>query len=579
MSTTDQKWTVALLKVLDDMDAPDYAFGDILSWGRSANVGNYSYYPVGGLSRSKNIDMLFASVPNAGQLLPSEFPVVWPNGMTSNVIAFDFVPQVLRLLQNPKIMLPDNLVIDLDHPLLPFQSPGNVLGEALSGSVYCDAYARYITDPTKQLFVPIIQWIDRTSVTGNDRFSLKPYMFTPAIFTENFRRSIKAWGYHGYLPKPKNLSVQNQTLLRQGDNICIYHAQRRVVFLSTFETANAQLRNITLPIGPNRSVCVDVVTCILFVIQDMQEGDTLCGRYGPHTPLIQRHCRACNVSYDNLDNQNVKCMYLDADMLNTISASDDPNERKRWSQHCHDSVYQYVPMADPIRGICGSTPVETMHCFCKGMIEIVTFLVLENVPASKKAALDGLAIHFHKTHHISQSLSSYRLQQRDYQLDKDICIRTPWPCVLVCYPVGWNIIDTALQVRTNTTLAAVLQLFEAMLCFDAWLNKPTYWHLADTADAAKAWLMVSSLRTMMRWCKTRIPTTKSARWNFPKFHELLHIIDDMIRFGASTNVCAQQPESLLALRRLLAKTSLPFQLCCGWPMPTPLNIVCTLLVE
>jgi hypothetical protein len=82
-----------------------------------------------------------------------------------------------------------------------------------------------------------------------------------------------------------------------------------------------------------------------------------------------------------------------------------------------------------------------------------------------------------------------------------------------------------------------------MLCFDAWLNKPTYWHLADT-DAAKASLMVS-LRTMMRWCKTRIPTTKSARWNFPKFHELLHIIDDMIRFGASTNFCAQRPESLL----------------------------------
>jgi hypothetical protein len=32
------------------------------------------------------------------------------------------------------------------------------------------------------------------------------------------------------------------------------------------------------------------------------------------------------------------------------------------------------------------------------MIEMVTFLVLDNVPVSKKAALDRLAIKFHKTH-------------------------------------------------------------------------------------------------------------------------------------------------------------------------------------
>jgi hypothetical protein len=35
------------------------------------------------------------------------------------------------------------------------------LGNALPGSVYRDAYCGMITDPTK-LFVPIIQWIDRT---------------------------------------------------------------------------------------------------------------------------------------------------------------------------------------------------------------------------------------------------------------------------------------------------------------------------------------------------------------------------------------------------------------------------------
>ena len=67
---------------------------------------------------------------------------------------------------------------------------------------------------------------------------------------------------------------------------------------------------MTLPIGPNGHMSVDVITCILFIIQDMQEGDMLCGRYGPHTPQVQRHSRACTVNFDNLDNLKGRCAYL-----------------------------------------------------------------------------------------------------------------------------------------------------------------------------------------------------------------------------------------------------------------------------
>ncbi len=156
------------------------------------------------------------------------------DGSSSEVIVFDFFPQLLRLLQNPSVMTPENLAIDFNDPLLRYESPGNVLGEAMSGSVYHTAYERFITNPARQLFVPIIQWIDRTSVTGNDRFSLKPYMFTPAIFTESFRRTFKAWGYHGSLPKCKNSSAQNQ-VKKLGVNICKYHAELRFV-LETFRS-------------------------------------------------------------------------------------------------------------------------------------------------------------------------------------------------------------------------------------------------------------------------------------------------------------------------------------------------------
>ncbi|KAI2493626.1 hypothetical protein MHU86_20914 [Fragilaria crotonensis] len=46
--TDNQKWTVALLKLLDDMNAPDYAFASVLRWARGANAARYSFYPDGG---------------------------------------------------------------------------------------------------------------------------------------------------------------------------------------------------------------------------------------------------------------------------------------------------------------------------------------------------------------------------------------------------------------------------------------------------------------------------------------------------------------------------------------------------
>jgi hypothetical protein len=157
----------------------------------------------GGRDCARNVTVLVKSIANATQLLPSILSVSSPHGPPCDVVVFDFVPQLLHLLQNPSLMIPENVVLDVRDPLKPYKSCNGLLGKALSGSVHQKANSRLITNPSRQLLVPIIQWIDCTSVTGNDRFSLKPYMFTPAIFTESFWSTIQAWGYHGYLPKSK----------------------------------------------------------------------------------------------------------------------------------------------------------------------------------------------------------------------------------------------------------------------------------------------------------------------------------------------------------------------------------------
>ena len=211
----------------------------------------------------------------------------------------------------------------------------------MSGSVYCNAYTRFITNPTREFFVLIIQWVDQTHNTGNSWFSLKPYMFTPAIFTETFRHRIQAWGYHGFLPKSKQLLAQNK-MNKLGNNMRNCHAELYAV-LQPFTTAGPRLRNVLLPIGPNGSpMRVDIVTCcILFIIQDMQEGDSLCGRYDTHGVGIQRHCRGCNVNHEDLDNLNVMCSCLLATNMAAIASNNDLSIRQQWSQHYLNNAFDH----------------------------------------------------------------------------------------------------------------------------------------------------------------------------------------------------------------------------------------------
>jgi hypothetical protein len=105
---------VGLLKILDDMNAPDYAFEAIIKWSRDAHEAKYSFYPQGGLTRARNVNVLFLSMDNATKLLPAvRNMIVVPHGLPCHVIVYDFVPQLLSLLQNPDIMIQANLLIDV----------------------------------------------------------------------------------------------------------------------------------------------------------------------------------------------------------------------------------------------------------------------------------------------------------------------------------------------------------------------------------------------------------------------------------------------------------------------------------
>ena len=309
--TGEQAALIDLMKLVQDMNAPDYAFRKILEWAQRSVASGFDFNPEHGLNKKVNMKWMVAMTSNADKRLPTVEPVSLADGEVAEVVCFDFKAAALSVLQNRSIMKKENLVIDWNDPTAKYIVPDGLLREPLSGSVYQDNFHKFITDKARpQLVCPIISWFDRTHVTESGRFTLQPYMMTFAIFTEKFRRTLEAWFVLGFMPASKASSAEKKTY-KQGQSLRDYHKQLDKLF-ETYRDCPRVLENIQIPIGPNGSTVVDLIMPMLYIIQDMEEGDKLCGRFGTHQKQVKRHNRACNVNFNSLSNPWVRCKFVTA---------------------------------------------------------------------------------------------------------------------------------------------------------------------------------------------------------------------------------------------------------------------------
>ena len=95
----------SLMYLLDEMECPDYGFKVIMDWARTCFEAGFDFNPKC-KTRSGNLKWMYDALHNAEQMLPHleniKLPDPFPNVKTTNVICYDFVPQLLSILQNKK---------------------------------------------------------------------------------------------------------------------------------------------------------------------------------------------------------------------------------------------------------------------------------------------------------------------------------------------------------------------------------------------------------------------------------------------------------------------------------------------
>ena len=214
--------------LLDSLACPDYAFEEILNWARNSYLSGFDFNPKC-KKRSGNLKWMYESIHNSFQMLPSlktiDLPDPLPHASTMDVIYYDFVPQILSLLQDKELMSATNLVLDPTNPLAMFLPDDGRLGEALSGSVYKTLYHELVKDPSKQLLCPLICYTDATQIDTLSRFSIEPFLFTIAILSQSSRCKASAWRPFGYVQHIRSNLRSDNRILSGAAKARNYHAQ------------------------------------------------------------------------------------------------------------------------------------------------------------------------------------------------------------------------------------------------------------------------------------------------------------------------------------------------------------------
>ena len=407
-------------------------------------------------------------VVNNDAFYPKSVNVALNEQLSIDVVYFDFVSQLLCLLQNKRLMTKENLLLDINNPSEMYKSPNNILAEALSGSAYKEIYIKAHSNHIGNLpllVIPICLWGDATHIDTAGRFKLEPWSFSPLIFKEEVRRNNKFWGILGYVKHLKNTSAQKK-MYKLGDTMRMYHKQLSTI-LSSLKTSGQYLKYIPIPFKGNNNLQYFDITCpVLYIISDTEGADKICGRYGSHRIEVSRHCRMCNVDGENLDNEKCNFTYLKFSDMHQIALHGDKDERKKYSQHKVANAFHDVTFGVQDYGLLHSTPPDILHVVRKGIVEWSVKAVIDNLTDTTKAKLDALTKTFHNQHHQKHRKSFPKTNFPSGFTNLSNIRASEWVGILYLLVIlsqsedGWFTIQKALQKGGNGNVSDVLYIFE-----------------------------------------------------------------------------------------------------------------------
>ena len=133
--SNDSRVEIMLLKLLNNIGAPHYAFKDLMEWAHDAYISGYKFSPKCS-SYQQQINKVEKWL-NLSKCRPFQKQVnLPPDDLQLQVTCFPFIPMLESLFNDPEINHECNLVINTKDPFSQYKSKNGSLGEVNSGNWY-----------------------------------------------------------------------------------------------------------------------------------------------------------------------------------------------------------------------------------------------------------------------------------------------------------------------------------------------------------------------------------------------------------------------------------------------------------
>ena len=281
--------------------------------------------------------------------LVKKMPIVLPSsGAKVDIIYHDARDQVVSLLMDPRFGDDDFLHFD-DNPLAPPPEKLDYIEDINTGLAYTKTYKKLITNPNKQMLVPIILYIDG-AVTGQfDKLSVEALKMTLGILNKRARDREYSWRTLGYVPNFTGSDSRGKKIMKESGHAAAVllpteedegnieqsdedsdaaskafqynesenydlHDEKEQDYhkiLATILTSYRKLEKegIVWDYKYRGKLYrgIELVFFVACVKCDTDEADKLCGKYRFRGRNVSQLCRYCTISTNQADWHNKPC--------------------------------------------------------------------------------------------------------------------------------------------------------------------------------------------------------------------------------------------------------------------------------
>ena len=536
--TVNQYCETKLLKILNDKQVPHGLYKDVLEWSRDAKRMKYEYEPTR-LKRSTAIRYLIKWQEKQNRC-PLQNMITLPGEpqLPMMVTYYDFWSELMSLLDSPVFKSIDNLDMNRNDPFSKYESPSGRINCFNAGKWYSDSYSKMCPN-TKDFLLPIIFSFDE-SVLSNQKASIAPLKFTTSLLNQRERNKESNWRKLCFIP---DLSAFQGYAAHKAQNgqvkaMCL-HSMFRAGMESyvALEKDSSLTKDFSMTIaGMTKSVNVKLCCCL--ILGDIQGGDKICCRSASYKSSIQRICRKCNIPGDECHNLNYTCKRISMRKIKWLVKREDRERLKKYNQYCVKSIWYELNYGGCKFGVfSAANPTERLHALDNGLImyclhELYSKLLtsddlieldkvvmgLTNLPRQKLMSANSNSCFPRLLW--KNSITGLKEITADYKVGMMLTVT-----VVYLTKGGKSMFENALGKDKAKHLHVT---FQKLLAYRSWLHKTEYWEVGNNAGKVNA---KEAIKSCLRYLKKHLPRTEGQGWNIPKFHEQIHVPDDIERNG------------------------------------------------